>query len=100
MEAEALLDVSGLVEALRHQRLDALLRRGSAQRSDAGVPAGAELDVWRKAGVDQPLGLADRPFVEAGDPGRHPIDEGVELSIGEGAVDVPDGLGLVAAKIL
>src|ERR1700691_4152121 len=68
--SESIFDVPRLVEAARHQRLDPLLGSRSPERSDARIPPGAELDVRRQAGVDEPLGLGDRPFIELGDPGR------------------------------
>src|SRR6202012_1706341 len=67
---------------------------------DAGVPAGAELDVRRQAGVDEALGLADRPFVEPGDPGRERLYVGVPFGVRQGAVHIAIGLGLLATDIL
>jgi hypothetical protein len=68
--SEPILDVPRLVEAASHQRLDPLLRGRPPERSDARVPPGAELDIRRQAGVDEALGLSDRPFVELGDASR------------------------------
>src|SRR5271155_2164446 len=68
--SQPIFDISRLVEAARHQRLDPLLGGRSPERSDARIPPGAELDVRRQAGVDEALGLGDRPFVELGDAGR------------------------------
>ena len=67
---EPIFDISGLVEAARDQLFDPILRGGSPKRRDARIPPSAELDVWRQAGVDETLGLSDRPFVELGDAGR------------------------------
>jgi hypothetical protein len=53
------------VEANRCQGLDSVLHGGPAERSDAGIPAGADLGIRRQARVHQPLGVADRPLVEA-----------------------------------
>jgi hypothetical protein len=75
--SEPILCISGLVEPALHQRFDPILRGGSPKRSDARIPSGANLDVRRKAGVDEALGVGDRPFVEFGDPGRERIYERV-----------------------
>src|SRR5579864_179034 len=74
---EPVLDIPRLVEAARHKRLDPLLSGGSPERSNARVPPGAEFNVRRQAGVDEALGVGDRPFVESGDPGRERLDERV-----------------------
>jgi len=68
--SEPIFDVPRLVEAACHQRFDPLLGGRSTERSDARIPPGAELNVRRQAGVDEALGLGDRPFVELGDAGR------------------------------
>jgi hypothetical protein len=49
------------MEAARDQRLDPLLRCRPPERCDASIPSGAKLDIRRQAGVDQALGLFDRP---------------------------------------
>src|SRR5580700_10781989 len=67
--SEPIFDIPWLVEAARHQRFDPILRSGSTERSDACIPPSAELDIRRKAGVHEALGIGDRPFVEPGDPG-------------------------------
>jgi len=41
---EPIFDISRLVEAARHQRLDPLLGRGPPERRDARIPPGAELE--------------------------------------------------------
>ena len=75
--SEPIFDISRFVEAARHQRFDPLLGGGSADRSHARIPPGGELDVRRQAGVDEALGVCDRPFVEPGDPGRERLYEPV-----------------------
>src|SRR5258708_2162857 len=75
--SQSIFDVSRLVEAARHQRFDSLLGGGSADRTHARIPSGGELDIRRKTGVDEPLGVCDRPFVEPGDPGRERLHEPV-----------------------
>ena len=60
--SEPIFDISRFVEAAGHQRFDPLLGGGSADRSHARIPPGGELDLWRQAGVDEPLGVGDRPF--------------------------------------
>src|ERR1700744_1261270 len=66
--AKSILYIAGLMKSLRHQRLDARLRGGAAERGDAGIPAGAKLHIRRQAGIDEALGIGDGPFVEAGNP--------------------------------
>jgi len=75
--SQSIFDVSRLVEAARHQRFDPLLGGGSGDRTHAGIPPGGELDIRRKAGVDEPLGVGDRPFVKSGDPRRERLYERV-----------------------
>ena len=84
------------MEAAGHQRLDPFLGGRSPERSDARIPPSTELDVRRQAGVDEALGLGDRPFVELGDPGRERFNKLIQLGVGKGAIDVAVGLGLVA----
>src|SRR5580693_4873276 len=67
--------VTPLVEAALHQRFDPILGGGSTERSDARIPPSAKLDVRRQAGVDEALGVGDRPFVEPGDPRRERLYE-------------------------
>ena len=45
--SEPIFDVSGLMEAARHQGFDSILRGGSAERTNTRIPSGTELDVWR-----------------------------------------------------
>jgi hypothetical protein len=78
VETEPGFDVARPLEANRCQGLDSFLRGGPAQRSDAGVPPRAELDIRRQARVHQPLGVGDRPFVERRNPSRQRFDVGVE----------------------
>jgi hypothetical protein len=52
-----------------HQRFDPILGGGSPERSDARIPSGTDLDIRRQAGVDEALGVGDRPFVELGESG-------------------------------
>ena len=80
--SKAVFDVSRLVEATRHQRLDPLPAGGSPERSDSRIPLRAELDIWRQAGVYEALGLSDRPFVELGDPGCKRPYECIQLGVG------------------
>ncbi len=87
------------MEAARHQRFDPLLGGGSPERTDARIPPGAELDVRRQAGVDEALGLCDRPFVELGDPGRERLYERIEIGVGQRAINVAVGLGLVCCDV-
>ena len=97
--SEPILDVARLVEAVRYKRFDPILGGGSPERSDACIPSGAEFDVRRQAGVDEALGVGDRPLVEPGDPGRERLDERVQIGIGQGAIDVAVGLGLVSPDV-
>ena len=94
--SEAIFDIARLVEATRHERLDPVLGGGSPERSDARIPTRAQLDVRRQAGVDEALGVGDRPFVEPGDPGRERIDERLQFGVGQRAIDVAVGLGPTA----
>jgi hypothetical protein len=55
--------------------------------------------VRRQAGVDEALGLSDRPFVELGDPGRERFNERIQLGVEKGAIDVAVGLGLVGSNV-
>jgi hypothetical protein len=48
--AEAILGVAGLVEALRHQALDPLLRGRSHDRGHARVPTRLHFNIRRQAG--------------------------------------------------
>src|SRR5580698_8005754 len=48
--SEPVFDIAGLVEAARHQRFDTILGGGPAERSDARIPPGTELDVRRQTG--------------------------------------------------
>src|ERR1700693_6201351 len=73
--SESTFGIPRLVEAARDQRLDPLLGGRSPERSDARIPPGAELDVRRQAGVNEALGLGDRPFVKLGDPRRERLYE-------------------------
>jgi hypothetical protein len=54
---EPVFDIPRLVEPTRDQGLAVFLRGGPSQRRDARVPASANLDVRRQAGVDQALVL-------------------------------------------
>src|SRR5436309_9413084 len=67
--SQPIFDIARFVEAACHQRLDAILSGGSAERTDARIPSGAALDIERQAGVHEALGICDRPFVESGDTG-------------------------------
>ena len=80
--SQPIFGIPRLVETARHQRLDPLLGGRSPERCDARIPSGAELDIRRQAGVDEALGLSDRPFVELGDPGRERFNERIQLGVG------------------
>lgn len=80
--SEAALDITRLVEAFRHQRFDGVLCGGSSERSNAGIPPRPKLHVGRQAGVDEPLNVGYRPFVELSDSGRQRFDERIELRVG------------------
>src|ERR1700683_4721579 len=73
--SEPIFDIPRFVEPARHQLFDPILRGGSPEGSNAGIPPGAEFDVRGQAGVDEALGLGDRPFIELGDPGRERLYE-------------------------
>jgi hypothetical protein len=77
--SEPIFHIPRLVKAARHQRFDPILRGGSAKRSDARIPPGAEFDIRRQAGVDEALCVGDRPFVERGDAGRQGFHECVDV---------------------
>jgi hypothetical protein len=72
---------------------------GSPERSDAGIPPGAKLDVRRQTGIDEALGLGDRPFIELRDPGCKRIYERIQIGVRQGAIDVAVGLGLVRSNV-
>ena len=57
------------------------------------MPPGTNLDVRRQAGVDQALGVGDRPLVKLGDPGRKRFYKPIEIGVGQGAIDTAVGLG-------
>jgi hypothetical protein len=73
--SEPIFDIPRLLEAARRECFDPFLGGGSTKRLDARIPPGAEFDVRRQAGVDEPLGVGDRPFVELGDPRRERLYE-------------------------
>jgi len=68
--SQPIFDIPRLLKPARRQRFDPLLRGRSTERLDARIPPGIDLDVRRQAGVDEALGVGDRPFVELGDPCR------------------------------
>ena len=74
---EPIFDIPRFVEAARHQRFDPILGDRSPERSDTRIPPGVELDVRWQARIYEALGLADRPFVELGDPGCESLYESV-----------------------
>ena len=95
VEPESVLEIAGLLEPLFQEGCDVVLRGGSLDGGHAGVPAGSDFDVGRQAGgVDQALGVGDRPLVKRGDPGGERVDEIVELGVGERTVDVAEALGI------
>jgi hypothetical protein len=94
-----IFDIPRLLEAPRDQRLDPLLSGRTPERIDARIPSDAELDVRRQAGVDEALGLGDRPFVELGDPGRERLHECIQIGVGQCAIDIAVGLGLVCPDV-
>src|SRR5260370_39860055 len=61
--SEAIFDISGFVEAARHQRFDPLLRSGSADRTHARTPPVRDVILRRQPGVDAGRGVSARPFV-------------------------------------
>ena len=63
------------------------------------MPPGTNLDVRRQAGVDQALGVGDRPLVKLGDPGRKRFYKPIEIGVGQGAIDTAVGLGLVCSDV-
>jgi hypothetical protein len=75
-------------------------RGRSPERSNARIPPGSELDVGRQASIDKALGVGDCPFVERGDPGRERVHERVQVGIGQGAIHVAVGLGLLSPEVL
>jgi hypothetical protein len=77
--SEPIFGAPRFLEAARHQILDPLLCGRSTERSDARTPPSAQLNVRRQAGVNEALGLADRPIAELGDPGRERLDERIKL---------------------
>src|SRR5258708_12360555 len=97
--SQPIFDFSRFVEAAGHQGFDPLLGGGSADRSHARIPAGGELDVRRQAGVDEPLGVGDRPFVEPSDPRRERLYERVQIGVGQGSIHVAIGLSLLSPDV-
>jgi hypothetical protein len=88
------------VEPARHQLFDSILGGGSTERSDARIPPGTDLDVRRQAGVDEALGLSDRPFVELGDPGRERLYERIQIGVGFCAYGFSgERLGVIGSKL-
>jgi len=77
MVSEPIFNITWLMETALHQCLYPGLAGGSPERSEARIPPGTELDVRRQAGVDEALGVGDRPFVEPGDPGCERLNERV-----------------------
>jgi hypothetical protein len=64
--------------------ISALIPSSAAGRPSEAMHAShpaPELDVRRRAGVDEALGLSDRPFVELGDPARERFDERIQLGV-------------------
>ena len=97
--SESIFDIPGFVEAALHQRFDSTLCCRSPERSDARIPPRAEFDIRRQCGVDEALGLGDRPFIELGDPRRERLYEHIELGVGQGAINVTVSLGLVRSDV-
>src|SRR5579859_6562625 len=97
--SEPIFDIAWLVEAALHQCSDSILCGRSTERSDARVPPGAELDIRRQAGVDEALGLGDRPFVELGDPCRERLNERIKFGVGQGAINVTVSLRLICSDV-
>ena len=97
--SEPIFDISRFVEAAGHQRFDPFLGGGSADRSHARIPTGGELDIRRQAGVDEPLGVGDRPFVEPSDPRRERLYERVQIGVGQGSIHVAIGLSLLSPDV-
>src|SRR4051794_11916364 len=80
--SESIFHFAWLVEAACVQCLDSRLGRGSPERSNAGIPPGADLHVRGQAGVYETLGICDRPFVELCDPSGQRLHKGVQLGVG------------------
>src|ERR1700733_2781983 len=96
---ESIFDISRLVESARHQGFDPVLGGRSTERSDARIPPGTEFDVRREAGVDETLGLSDRPFIELGDPGRERLYERIQIGVRQGAINVTVSLRLICSDV-
>src|SRR5579872_708232 len=88
------------MEAAGHQGFDPILGGRSPERSDAGIPTGAEFDVRRQAGVNEALCVGNRPFIEPGNASCERIHERVELGVWQGAINIAVVLGLVSPDIL
>jgi hypothetical protein len=97
--SEPVLYVPGFVEAAFQQRFDAILCSGPPERRDARIPTGAEFNVRREAGVDEALGVGDRPFVEPGDPVSERLHERVQIGVGQGAINLAVGFGLICPEV-
>jgi len=99
MVGETILNIPGLMEASHDQGFDSILRGGSPERSNTRVPSSAEFDVRRQAGIDQTLGIGDRPFVELSDPGRERLDVGVQFGVGQRAIHIAVSFGLFPCEV-
>src|SRR6202030_4036835 len=97
--SQPIFDIPRLVEAARHQLFDSILGGGSPERTNARIPPGADLDVRRQAGVDEALGVSDRPLVESGDPRGKCIYESVQIGVGQRPINVAIGFGLVCSDV-
>ena len=97
--SEPIFDVPRLVEAESHERFDSFWAARPIERSDARIPPGSELNVRWQAGIDEALGVGDRPPVEPGDPGRERLNECVQFAVGQGAIDIAIGFGLVSSDV-
>src|SRR5690349_3285932 len=101
VRAESVFRVSWFLEPLLEEGLDPPLPGGSVYRGHAGVPAGSDLDVGRKAGfVHEAFGVGDRPLVEGGDAGCECADEVVQLGVRERTVHVPEAFGIGGADVV
>jgi hypothetical protein len=66
----------------------------------ASQPAPSSTSGDRLTGVDEAFGIADRPLVESGDPGRECLDERIEFGIGQRAVDAAVRFSLIGPDVI
>src|SRR6266567_3719791 len=99
--SQVILCIAGFAKASPNQLLDPLLCGWSCHRSNARVPPGFDLDIWRQTSdVDEAPGIHDCPFVEGGDSGGKRIDKSVKVSIRQRPIHVAIELGQVACDVV